>query len=86
MAFFDKKAREGVVTATRSVENAFDDWLAKYVMLNDETLRAFANVPLADGRNFIVCTSGWSNGLYNAFLGLDASGAVSQLVVEFGIQ
>ncbi|WP_395648073.1 DUF4241 domain-containing protein [Terricaulis sp.] len=85
IAFFDTDTRERALSAAQGVKNAFDDWLAQYVMDGEKT-RDFANVPLADGSNFVVCRSGWSNGTYCAFLGTDTSGAAAQLVIDFGIQ
>lgn len=84
MSIVDADTRQQIIDASNAVENAFDDWLAKYTMIGDR-VRDFAFVPLHLG-GFVVARSGWSNGTYNAFLGRGDDGNATQLVVDFGIQ
>lgn len=85
MSIMDADTRRKVTAIEATVDNLWDDWLAKHF---PEDIRGhhFAYVPFNDGGGVVVCGPGKGNGTYPAFLGRDEHGQPTQLVIDFCVR
>ncbi len=74
-------ASEANAAKTQPVRGQLDQAIAA----QREASRVWASVELPSGANLVSFTSGFGDGFYASYWGLDAKGAIVELVTDFGV-
>lgn len=77
---------EAAVEVSELLDETFDDQVTEAMDAVYRPTRKWAEIPLSNGElNMVICSTGFGDGSYPIFLGVDASGEPVAVVADFGV-